>query len=111
MSRRRALTAVFCVVAAFLVASWVGAVAAGLASGVVLAGLVSARRLITASAVLLALTPVVWILGNHGRLGEVTFALVTANRWPGRLAAVALVVLAVGVVWDLLASDDHEPAA
>jgi len=111
MSRRQAGCAVSCVVAAFLVASWAGAVAAGLASGVVLAGLVSPRRVIAASAVLLVLTPIAWIAGNHARLGEVTFALVTANRWPGRIAAVALVVLAVGVVWDLLTSDDHEHTA
>jgi hypothetical protein len=110
MSRRRLLTAAGCVVAALLVASWLGAVAAAVASAVVLARLASPRRVILASVVLLAVTPIVWILGNHGRFGEVTFAVVTANRWPGRVAAVALVVLAVGVVWDLLASDDHEPA-
>jgi hypothetical protein len=77
----------------------------------VLTGRVSARRVIGVATVLLALTPIVWLLGNRGRIGEVTFALVTANRWPGVLAGVALVVLAVGVVWDLLTSDDHEPTA
>lgn len=111
MTRRDAVAAGCCAVLAFVAMSWVGAVAALLASGAVLTGRVPARRVIGVAAVLLALTPIAWIIGNHGRIGEVTFALVTANRWPGVLAGVALVVLAVGVVWDLLTSDDHEPAA
>ena len=73
--------------------------------GVVLAALHWARRprprtLLTASVVAFALVPVAWLLGNAGRWGEITPALVTDNPWPGRLAATALALLVVGVLDD-----------
>ena len=67
------------------------------------------RALLLASAGLLALVPVTYLLGNLGRLDTVSFALVDANRWPHRLAAVALLLLVVGTARSCRAPDGGRP--
>lgn len=57
--------------------------------------------LVAAAVAVLALVPVTWIAGNADRLGAASSQLVTANPWPGRLTAVALLLLVVGVARDV----------
>ncbi len=63
------------------------------------------RRLIQLSVVLLVLCPVTFVVGNASRWGVITPDLVLQNEWPHWLAAVALLLLFVGV-W----REDRAPA-
>jgi len=56
--------------------------------------------LLAASVAVLALVPVVWIAGNADRLGAASPQVVSGNPWPGPMAALALLLLVVGVVRD-----------
>ena len=61
--------------------------------------------LLAAAVAGLAGVPVVWIAGNADRLGAASPQVVGGNPWPGPTAAVALLLLVVGVV------RDRQPAA
>jgi hypothetical protein len=84
---------------------------AGVSVGVVAAGLAGWHLwrpprpavLLVAAITALAVVPVVWIAGNGDRLGAASAQLVTGNPWPGRLAAVGLLLLVVGVARDVAA--------
>lgn len=56
--------------------------------------------LLAASVAVLAVVPVVWIAGNADRLGAASPQVVGGNPWPGPMAAVALLLLVVGVARD-----------
>jgi hypothetical protein len=60
----------------------------------------AARTLLIGALAALALAPVAWVVGNAGRLGEVSPRLVTDNPWPGGLAAVGVTLLVAGTVLD-----------
>jgi hypothetical protein len=87
---------------AFVFAGWVAlATVLGVAVGhQVLA--VKPRQVIVAAAGAMALVPVVWLLANQGRLGQISFDLVA--WWPNAFAVVALTALTLGIVLDVLAS-------
>lgn len=56
-----------------------------------------ARRLLQLAVVLLALTPVAFLVGNATRWGEVSAYLVWHNQWPHWLAGCSLLLLSIGV--------------
>ena len=92
------------------VAGWVVAAALGWFLGGLLVGAVvlavacwhawrppPPRLLLLAALALVVATPVLFVLGNISRWGEVTPELVAANPWPGRTAACAVLLLCLGV--------------
>jgi hypothetical protein len=109
---RRAGAWAVAVVGAVAVGGW----PAGLA--VLTVGAVDAWRGVRPRTVLacalgvLVTVPFVWVLSNRTRLGQPTFDLVVRAPWPGRLAAVAITLLVVGVVLDVQrsrpAAGDHD---
>jgi arabinofuranan 3-O-arabinosyltransferase len=93
--------------AAVVLAAWVagGAVLAGAAVALTAWHLVrppAPAVLLGLATALLAVVPVAWVVGNAERLGPATADLVLANPFPGQLAAVAVLLLAVGVARDVL---------
>lgn len=91
-------------------AGWLAVVAAAVVLGGPVPGLVavalagwhlvrppSPRTLIALAAAVLAVVPAAWLAGNVDRLGLASPLVVLANRTPGTLAAVALLLLVVGV--------------
>jgi hypothetical protein len=62
------------------------------------------RTLLVAAAVLFAAVPVLWVVGNAGRLGQVSADLVTGNPAPGVIAALGLALLVTGVWRDVSAA-------
>ena len=89
---------------AVLAAVWLAGGALGLAVALVaVAGLllgVHPRAVLAVGVVLMALTPLAWVLGNRSRIGDLGFDLVTANPAPNRFAVAALTLLVVGVFLD-----------
>jgi hypothetical protein len=70
----------------------------------------SPRVLTAASVWLFALVPVLWVVGNRGRLGQVSTQLVLADRAPGLVAATALALLVTGVWRDVVrAAPETQP--
>ena len=59
-----------------------------------------ARTVTATAAAVLAVVPVVWVLGNADRLGLASPQVVLGNPWPGTLASVGLLLLVVGVLRD-----------
>jgi hypothetical protein len=106
MNRGWILRATTLVVAAGLIGSWWGVATASLAIAIVWSG-VAARRLVLGSLCGVGLVAVSWLAGNAGRLGEVTFDLVTENPWPHRFAVLTVVLLMCGVFLDF--GDRREP--
>ena len=56
-----------------------------------------ARTVIALAAAVLAVVPAAWLAGNADRLGLASPLVVLANRTPGTLAAIGLLLLVVGV--------------
>jgi hypothetical protein len=79
---------------------WLAAAAAALAAWHLVAA-PPPRHVLLAAVLLLAAVPIVWVLGNAGRLSTVSPELVTGNPWPHRAAGTALLLLLVGVVRDV----------
>ena len=94
---RRVLGWLAVVVAAAVLGGPVPAVTAAVLAGWHLVRPPRARTLTAAAAAVFAVVPVVWILGNADRLGLASPQVVLANRLPGTLASVGLLLLVVGV--------------
>jgi hypothetical protein len=54
--------------------------------------------LIAGAAAVLAAVPVVWLILRPDTAGRITARIVLDDPWPGRLAALGLLLLAVGVL-------------
>ncbi|MEZ5092424.1 alpha-(1-_3)-arabinofuranosyltransferase family protein [Nocardioides sp.] len=96
-TRRRAALEVGLMVAAWLLGGWLGLACAVAAVGAVRLGL-EVRWLSVAALTGMLLVPLAWLGGNLSRLGEVSFAVVSLNPWPQRLAVPTLVLLLAGVL-------------
>jgi hypothetical protein len=56
------------------------------------------QSLIAAAVVVLLAVPVVWLVLRPGTGGRITATIVLGDPWPGRLAALGLLLLLVGVL-------------
>jgi len=97
-SRGRAVVAWVAVAVAAWVLGGVGlGVAAGLVGGWHLVRPPRPRALIAAAGALLAAVPVVWLVLRPDTSAGLSAHVVADDLWPHRLAALALLLLAVGV--------------
>jgi hypothetical protein len=98
LSRRRdAVRWAAVVVLAWLLGGVVVGAAALMVAAVHVWRTVPPRGVLLLGVVLLALTPVAFLVGNASRWGDVTPRLVLDNPWPGWLGGCALMLLCVGV--------------
>jgi hypothetical protein len=98
---RRAGAWAIAVVGAVVVGGWPAGLAVVVVGFVDLRWGVGARTVLAGALGALVAVPFVWLLNNRTRLGQPTFDLVVRAPWPGRLAAVAITLLVVGVVLDV----------
>jgi MFS family permease len=87
-------------VAAAVLGGWIPGIVAVALAGWHLVRPPRPRIVLGLAAAVLALVPAAWLLGNADRLGLASPLVVLANRTPGTLAAVGLLLLVVGVYRD-----------
>ncbi|HEX6920267.1 MAG TPA: alpha-(1-_3)-arabinofuranosyltransferase family protein, partial [Actinomycetes bacterium] len=98
--RRIALWSAAVVLCAVLGGVWIGAAGAVLAVLHIVGRAPRPRTLMLAAAGLLAAVPVLFIVASGSDWGVVSANLVVRHPWPHRVAALALLLLVVGVVQD-----------
>ena len=66
-----------------------------------------AGLLAVVGAVLVAATPIAFIVGNGGRFGSIGYELVTDNPWPHLLAGAGMALVLLGVAADVLGREEE----
>lgn len=106
---RRVLLVVALLGGSWFGGSWWGVMAAVVAVTLLGAG-VPPRLLPLLGAATLSFAALVWVGGTSGAPRQVSFDLVTAHPWPGRLALIALVFMASGLLGEVWRDGERRDA-
>jgi len=109
MSRRALVVHVIAVVASWLFLAWSGAAGFALGCAAIWWLRPTPRRVQVWAVMAMTAVPAVWLFSNRQLLGIVNPALVTAHPWPGRLAAAALALAALGLLQETWPLTTYEP--
>ena len=94
--------------AAWLIAGPWAAVSVVAAASLAIGGWFSAKALLSASVILMALVPLFWLAGNLDDLGGISNDLVTSTPMPNHIAVMALCFAVVGLTFDLDGRPPHD---